>query len=93
MRSSEWSVLTIPSGTIGVSLGMTIDTLDLSPPDRVARFREEAIEARRCARQMSLNVDRDSFLEMAARWDALADSLEKTLAGATPPSNAFDSTR
>jgi hypothetical protein len=31
---------------------------------------------------MSLNVDRDSFSEIAARWDALADNLEKILADA-----------
>jgi hypothetical protein len=60
---------------------MTTDSSDLTPPERVTRYREEATNARRFASQASLSVDRDSYLEIASRWDSLADHLEKSLAG------------
>jgi len=58
---------------------MAIELWELSPPDRLRRYREEAAEARRNATKSS--VDRASYLDIAGRWDSLADQLEKSIAG------------
>lgn len=61
---------------------MAIDLKDLSPPDRLVRYREEAAQSRRSAALASADADRNSYLDIAARWDAMAESLEKSMAPA-----------
>ncbi|HEX3429600.1 MAG TPA: hypothetical protein VHT03_01835 [Rhizomicrobium sp.] len=63
---------------------MTKDSMDLTLPERVTRYREEAANARRFASQSTVSADRDSYSDIARRWDVLADDLEKQLELAAP---------
>lgn len=63
---------------------MTKDSPDLTLPQRVSKYREEAGNARRFASQSTLSADRESYSDIARRWDLLADDLERRLMPAPP---------
>jgi len=59
---------------------------DLTPPERLKRFRELAVEAREFSETMNTDALRDRYLKVADHWAEMADQLEQEI-------NAAQSTR
>jgi hypothetical protein len=52
---------------------------DLPPPERLKRFRELSAEAQAVAHNTIKPELRDDYLNIARRWDELADQLEESM--------------
>ena len=55
---------------------MADSVFDLAPPERLARLRELAREARQSANHPDMLEYRESFLKIAERWERMANELE-----------------